>query len=197
MLRPAILTVSWAISMSNKQGMELSSSDLPELIPLAYEELRRIARSRVAQLAPGGTLAPTDLVNEVLLRLLKQQKREWGGTQHLIRVAAEAMHNVLVDHARRRDAAKRGGQHKRIQWDEELPIAAPADDMLSFHEACDIVRTHSESHFELLLLRIYAGLSNDEIAAQRGQSARTVQRQWKFIKAVLQSRIAVTDVAYA
>ncbi|CAN5674374.1 ECF-type sigma factor [soil metagenome] len=168
---------------------------LPGLIALAYEELRRIARARVAQLAPGGTLAPTDLVNEVLLRLLKQHKRQWGGTDHLIRVAAEAMHDVLVDHARRREASKRGGQHKRIAWDEELPIEAPAQDMLCFHEACESVRRHSEAHFDLLLLRIYAGLSMEEIAVQRGQSERTVQRQWKFVKAVLHSHFKSAEAA--
>ena len=159
--------------------------NIRELIPLAYEELRRVARSRVAQCRPGGTLSPTDLVNEVLLRLLKYTGQQYNGADHLVRVAAEAMHNVLIDRARRRMAAKRGGRRQRIDFDDELPIAAPADDMLIFHEACEAIRTRSEPHFELLLLRIYAGLSTEEIATQRGQSTRTVERQWRSIKALL------------
>jgi RNA polymerase sigma factor (TIGR02999 family) len=167
--------------------------DLAELIPLAYEELRRIARQRVAELRPGGTLAPTDLVNEVLLRLLKRSDRAYAGPDHLVRVAALAMHNVLVDRARRRVAAKRGGGAQRVELDDDLPIAAPAENMLCFHEACESVRSRSEEHFELILLRIYAGLSTEEIAIQRGQSTRTVERHWKFIKAVLHASLQTGD----
>jgi len=101
----------------------VNKGELNDLIPLAYEELRRVARQRLDRLKPGGTLSPTDLVNEVLLRLLNQDVREYHGTDHLIRTAAQAMHNVLVDRARRRVAAKRGGGAipKRIDFDDDLP----------------------------------------------------------------------------
>lgn len=163
-----------------------SAGSLEELIPLAYEELRRIARQRISQLRPDGTLAPTDLVHEVLLRLLQQcDGKSYNGTDHLIRVAALAMHNILVDAARRRASAKHGGNGKRVRLEDELPIAAPAEDMIGFYEACEVVKSHSQEHFDLILLRIYAGMSIEEIAAQRGQSTRTVERHWRFIRAIL------------
>jgi len=167
----------------------VKKGELNDLIPLAYEELRRVARQRMERVNPGGTLSPTDLVNEVLLRLLKQDSREYQGTDHLIRIAAQAMHNVLVDRARRRVAAKRGGgiKPRRIEFDEDLPIAAPAEDMLSFNEACEALRKRSEDHYELLLLRVYAGLTTQEIADQRKINVRTVERQWKIVKAIMKA----------
>lgn len=182
--------------MGDEPGLN-QEQELANLIPLAYDELRRIARVRVAALRPGGTLAPTDLVNEVLLRLLKRADRNYAGPEHLVRVAALAMHNVLVDRARRRVAVKRGGDAKRVELDDDLPIAAPAEDMICFQEACEAVRIRSEEDFELILLRIYAGLSTDEIAAQRGQSTRTVERHWKFVKAVLHASLRTESSAPA
>lgn len=172
--------------MSGNPAAE-DGSDLARLIPAAYDELRRIARRRMAELRPGGTLAPTDLVNEVLLRLLQSGgEQRYAGPDHLVRVAAQAMHNVLVDGARRRVAVKRGGgELKRVDLDDDLPIAAPADNMLRFDEVCEAVRLKSPDDYELILLRIYAGLSTAEIAAQRRQSERTIDRRWRFIKAVL------------
>jgi RNA polymerase sigma factor (TIGR02999 family) len=171
--------------------------ELHDLIPLAYEELRRVARQRMDRLRPGATLSPTDLVNEVLLRLLRQDGKagkEYEGADHLIRTAAQAMHNVLVDRARRRLAAKRGGaQARRVDFDDNLPIAAPADDMLSFHEACETLRARSSEHHELLLLRIYAGMTNEQIAQQRGVSVRTIERQWRIVKAVMRAFLERAD----
>ena len=163
----------------------MTSGELSDLIPLAYEELRRVARQRVAQLQRGGTLSPTDLVNEVLLRLLKQTSREYNGPEHLIRVASLAMHNVLVDRARARVAAKRGGRGRRVDLPDELPISAPAENMLALHEALEKLRTRSQQHFELVMLKIYAGLSLEDIAQQRGVSTRTLEREWSYVKAVL------------
>jgi RNA polymerase sigma factor (TIGR02999 family) len=165
------------------------TADLSEVIPRAYEELRRVARARVAQLQSGGTLAPTELVNEVLLRLLRSgdelAPRQFHGAGHLIRVASIAMHGILVDHARRRDAIKRGGQRKRVDLDDDLPIVAPARDMLGLDDALQRLRATSEEHFELVMLRMYGGLSLEQIAQQRGVSRRTLERQWSYVKAVL------------
>jgi RNA polymerase sigma factor (TIGR02999 family) len=179
-------------TLSEKEATP-EKEELAKLIPLAYQELRLIAQSHFSDLQRGATLSPTDLVNEVLLRLLKREEQQYHGTEHLIRVSVRAMHNVLVDQARRRIAAKRGGQHKRVKLDTELPIAAPVKDMLSFHEACEALRSRSEEYFELLLLRVYAGLSLEQIAEQRGQSTRTVQRQWKFIKAILHRHLSAAE----
>jgi RNA polymerase sigma factor (TIGR02999 family) len=159
--------------------------ELAELIPFAYQELRRVARQRMAQNAATHTLTPTELVNEALLRLLKQAGRDYNDLDHLISVAALAMHDILVDRARRRAAIKRGGAAVRVALDDDLLVAEPADDMLVFNEACEVLRRRSESHFELVLLRVYAGMTNEEIAARRNQSTRTIERQWKFVKAVL------------
>jgi RNA polymerase sigma factor (TIGR02999 family) len=163
--------------------------EIDALIPLAYQELRYIARRRVAQLGPGATLSPTDLVNEVLLRLLKQAEREYNGKEHLIRVAATAMHNVLVDRARRRLAAKRGGDAERIAFDDDLPIAAPVQSMLVLDEALTRLQAASQQHFELVMLKVYAGLTLDDIARQRGVSTRTLEREWSYVKAVLHKEL--------
>jgi RNA polymerase sigma factor (TIGR02999 family) len=174
----------------------VDKGEINDLIPLAYEELRRVARQRMDRMRPGMTISPTDLVNEVLLRLLKQDVREYQGTDHLIRTAAQAMHNVLVDRARRRAAVKRGGGAsggKQIAFDDDLPIAAPAEDMLSFNEACEALRGRSEDHYELLLLRVYAGLTVEEIAKQRNVSSRTVERKWKVVKAVMRAFLERAD----
>ena len=150
-----------------------------------------MARRRMAERAGRITLTPTELVNEVLLRLLNRQGQSYNGTDHLISVAALAMHDVLVDRARRRAAEKRGGKGVHIPLDEDVAIAAPADDMLGFYEACEALRYRSEADFELVLLRVYAGLTNEEIAARRHQSTRTVERHWKFVKAVLREKLGV------
>jgi RNA polymerase sigma factor (TIGR02999 family) len=166
---------------------------LDELIPLAYEELRRVARQRLAQLPPGKSFSATDLVNDVLLRLLKRTNRQYNGREHLIRTAAMAMHDALVDRARRKKAAKRSDASKQVALHDDLHVVAPAHDMLAFDEACNVVRAHSEANFELLLLRVYAGLSTAEIAEQRGQSKRTIERQWRFVKALIAAHLQVDD----
>jgi RNA polymerase sigma factor (TIGR02999 family) len=169
--------------MGDESG--LATSEVAHLIPPAYEELRRIARRRMARLPPGCTLTPTDLVNEALLRLMGGQDCACDDVDHLIALAARAMHNVLVDRARRRSAAKRGGGGVRVALSDEYLAVSPAPDMLSFHEACETVRRRSEAHFELILLRVYAGLTAEEIARRRNQSARTVEREWRFVKKLL------------
>lgn len=172
-----------------RQKMCDGPAELRDLIPMAYDALRQAARHRMAHNAAGITLTPTDLVNEVLLRLLKREGVKYNGEDHLLSVAALAMHHILVDRARRRAAAKRGGFRIRVDLDDDLEIESPVEDMLGFHEACDGLRDYSEEHFELVLLRVYAGLSCKEIAVRRKQSCRTVERQWKFVKAVLQTRL--------
>lgn len=182
----------WEDVVHTNEG-EAEARELADLIPLAYEELRRIARLRMHRLPPGASLTPTDLINEALLRLMNRTERTYNDLDHLIAVAALAMHNVLVDRARRQAAAKRGGEATRVALADDALIAAPAHDMLAFHEACEALRHRSEVHFELVLLRVYAGLTNEEIARRREQSVRTVERQWKFVKAVLQSHMMPDD----
>lgn len=172
--------------MSN-QGLSEPDPGLHALIKEAYDELRRVAHHGLAGLPPGQTFAPTELVNEALLRLLKHQGHQYQGKEHLIRVTALAMHNILVDRARQKRSAKHGGLHKRIEYDDNLPICAPADDMLAFNEACESLKARSPEQYELVLLRIYANLTIEEIAAMQGRSTRTVERQWTFAKAVLQA----------
>lgn len=171
------------------QGGKTLACDLDELVPLAYEELRRVARQNLSAQPPYASLTPTDLVNEVLLRLLRRNQQDYNDLDHLISVASLAMHSVLVDRARRRLAAKRGGETTRVPLTDDLLIEEPASDMISFSDACERLRHHSEAHFELLLLRIYAGLTVDQIAARRKQSTRTVERQWAYIKAILREQM--------
>lgn len=164
-----------------------SNLGIHALIQDAYNELRRIAHHGMAALPAGQTIAPTELVNEALLRLLKRTKHQYQGKEHLIRVTVQAMHNILVDRARQKRTIKHGGLRKRMEWNEDLPITAPADDMLAFNEACESLKARSPEQCELVLLRIYANLTIEEIAAMQGRSVRTVERQWTFAKAVLQA----------
>lgn len=161
------------------------TTELARLLPLVYEELRRVARERMAHLRPGGTIGPTDVVHEAILGLLRRSRQTYEGADHLIRVASLAMHSILVDGARRRAAAKRGGGLERLPFDDELPVAAPAADMLALDDALEKLKASSEVHYELFMLKVYAGMTLECIAESRGVSTRTVEREWRYVKAVL------------
>jgi RNA polymerase sigma factor (TIGR02999 family) len=161
------------------------TTELVGLLPLVYEELRRVARERMAHLRPGGTVGPTDVVHEALVGLLKRTRQTYEGPDHLIRVASMAMHSILVDAARRRTAAKRGGGLERLPFDNDLPVAAPVEDMLALDDALEKLKTSSHAFYELFMLKVYAGMTLECIAASRGVSTRTVEREWRYVKAVL------------
>jgi RNA polymerase sigma factor (TIGR02999 family) len=154
-----------------------------ELLPLVYEELRRVAAARMAAEAPGQTLQPTALVHEAWLRLGADVQPHWRHRNHFFGAAAEAMRRILVESARRKLRLKRGGGRERVEL-EDSAIAAPAEDdkLLQVHEALDVLAAEDAQKAQIVKLRFFAGLGHDEIAALLGVNEKTVRRHWEVAK---------------
>lgn len=160
-----------------------------ELIDLVYAELRRMAAGRMRMEAGGHTLQPTALVNETCLRLM-DSGTDWQNRRHFFGAAAEAMRRVLVDHARRRDAAKRGGGLRRVTLTNLNADNPGADvDLLALEDALSKLESESPRLARLVELRFFVGLSIEEAAAALGVSAATVKRDWSFARAWLLDRL--------
>lgn len=161
-----------------------------DLLPVMYKELRRLAGSLVGGLPPGQTLQPTALVHEAYLRLVRNEA-EWANPRHFFGAAAQAMREIIIEQARRKGARKRSGG-KRIELDETVCVDTPSDDILAVDEVIEQLRAEDDRLAELVILRFYAGLTLDEIAAVVGRSERTLKRDWQFAKAWLRMRLADT-----
>ena len=161
------------------------------LLPLVYDELRALAASYLRQERSGHTLQPTALVHEAYLRLVDQTSVEWQGRAHFLAVAAEAIRRVLVDHARKRKAAKRGRAGKRLTLSAigTLP-ERPEIDLLALDEALERLNTWQERQAQVVKLRFFGGLTWDDIAHVLGASRSTVTQDWTFAKAWLLSELA-------
>lgn len=158
-----------------------------ELLPLVYEELRRLAAFRMAQDAPGQTLQPTALVHEAYLRLVDvAEPQVWDGRGHFFAAAAEAMRRILVENARRKMRLKRGGDLDRVSL-EGLDIAATAgdDQVLAVSESLDRLAAHDPEAAELIKLRFFVGLSNVDAAELMKIPERTAKRRWAYARAWL------------
>jgi RNA polymerase sigma factor (TIGR02999 family) len=157
-----------------------------ELLPLVYDELRRIARAKMALERPGQTLQATALVHEAWLRLSAQTDAGWQNREQFYAVAAETMRRILVDRARRRLTHKHGGHLERVDL-ENVELALPGDDtvVLEVHEALERLTAEDPLKAEVVKLRFFVGLENTEVAALMGISAKTVQRHWAFARAWL------------
>src|SRR5690349_15682143 len=158
-----------------------------ELLPLVYEELRKLAASRLADERPGQTLQATALVHEAYFRLVGgDQPQEWNGRGHFFAAAAEAMRRVLINRARDKNRIKRGGGRKRVQLDALAdPVTAPASDLLELDEALTRLAIVNEKAAELVKLKFFAGLSLSEAAVALNVSDRSVDRLWAFARAWL------------
>lgn len=161
-----------------------------ELLPLVYDELRRLAGARLAAEAPGQTLQPTALVHEAWLRLTGGQNKDWDGRGHFFAAAAEAMRRILIDRARRKRAQRHGGGIKPIDIDG-LELAVPADDeqLLAVNEALDKLAVEYKTEAELVKLRFFAGLTNEEAAQALGLTPRTATYYWNHARAWLFAEI--------
>jgi RNA polymerase sigma factor (TIGR02999 family) len=160
------------------------------LLPLVYDELRRLARARMAQERGGHTLQATALVHEAYLRLVDGAAQEWDGRGHFFATAAEAMRRILVEYARRKQALKFGGGRERIDADDDNlpPIASPCDkidDLLTLNDALDRLAGEDPGKAELVKLVYFAGLSVEKAADALGISRTSAYRQWDFAKAWL------------
>jgi RNA polymerase sigma factor (TIGR02999 family) len=157
-----------------------------ELLPLVYEELRRLATQRLADERPGHTLQPTALVHEAYLRLVGDDARRWADRTHFFRAAAESMRRILIDHARAKRGPKRGGSRNRVPLDlAELAAEADGDEILAVTEAISRLEAHNPEVAEIVRLRFYVGLSVQDTANALGVSERTVYRDWTFARAWL------------
>ncbi|HEY2953442.1 MAG TPA: ECF-type sigma factor [Verrucomicrobiae bacterium] len=157
-----------------------------ELLPLLYEELCRLAASKMAHEKPGQTLEPTALVHEVWLRLAREEKQSWNGSTHFMSAAAEAMRRILIDNARRKRARRHGGGLDRMDVDDPgLEIAAPAADedaLLAVHDALDRLAAHDARKAEVVKLHFFVGLTFGEAAEALGISEPTAKRDWTYAR---------------
>lgn len=157
-----------------------------DLLPLVYEELRRLAAYKMAQEPPGQTLQATALVHEAWLRLGRESGANWQNRRHFFHVAAEAMRRILVDRARRRRAAKHGGQWHRVELEGlEVPEAPDDSLVLRVHEAFDQFAGEDPEAAAIVRLRFFVGLSSPETAEVLGLSESTVRRHWIYAKSRL------------
>jgi RNA polymerase sigma factor (TIGR02999 family) len=162
-----------------------------QLLPLVYDELRKLAAQRLAQEKPGQTLQATALVHEAYLRLVKDQGAgEWDSRGHFFAAVAEAMRRILVDAARRKRRPKHGGDRRRVGAEEVgEAIAPPVDDLLAFDHALERLAAEDRTSGELVKLKYFAGLSLAEAAEVLGLPARTAGRRWAYARAWLQEEM--------
>jgi RNA polymerase sigma factor (TIGR02999 family) len=161
-----------------------------ELLPEVYAELRRLAEALTVKLQPGQTLQPTALVHEAYLRLVRNQDPGWEGRRHFFGAAAQAIREILIEQARRKDSLKRGGGARRVELSEDLAlIEPPADDLLALDEAIKLLQAEKPHLAEIVMLRYYTGLSVEETAGVVGRSVSSVVRDWRFARAWLAGRL--------
>ncbi len=166
-----------------------------ELLPVAYQELRRIAAQKMASEREGHTLQPTALVHEAYLRLVSPdgEQPHWDNRGHFFAAAAEAMRRILIECARRKQAIKRGGDLDRTTWNESSLVfetAAPSEEIIAVDEALAKLETENALAAKVVKLRYFAGLSIDETASALDVSPRTADRAWRGAKAWLQLELA-------
>lgn len=157
-----------------------------QLLPLVYEELRRLAASRMAQEAAGHTLQPTALVHEAWLRLVGDAPPNFANRAHFFAAAAEAMRRILIDRARRKRAARHGGGQQRVELENvELPFPGDDDQLLALDAALDQLAVAHPSEAEVVKLRYFVGLTHEEVADALGISVRTAKHYWAHARAWL------------
>lgn len=165
-----------------------------ELLELVYEELRRMARARMARERPGQTLQPTALVHEVFLELLGPDAPSWEGRRHFFGAAGEAMRRHFVHRARRYATAKRGGDLRRVDIEGvDLPDPTPASELLALDRALEELEAAEPRVAEVVKLRFFVGFTVEETAAAVDVSPRTVDRLWQGGRAWLHARMAGDD----
>jgi RNA polymerase sigma factor (TIGR02999 family) len=157
-----------------------------ELLPLVYEELRRLAHQKMAQENPGQTIQATELVHEAWLRLLGRDQEHYEGRRHFFLAAAEAMRRILVDRARRKQRLKRGEGQKPVDLEAvEVPVEPDDDNLLLVHEALERFSARDAQKAQIVKLRYFAGLSRKDVAEVLNLSEKTVTRHWLYAKAWL------------
>jgi RNA polymerase sigma factor (TIGR02999 family) len=162
-----------------------------QLLPLVYEELRKLAAAKLVQEKPGQTLQATALVHEAYLRLVNAEKAQhWDSRGHYFAAAAEAMRRILVENARRKQRVKRGGERIRVDLDDAGLVAnLPPDELLLLNDAIDSLAAHDQLAAELVKLRYFVGLTVEEAADSTKISRTSAYRHWTYARAWLISQV--------
>ena len=161
-----------------------------ELLELVYDELRHLAAAKMAQEAPGQTLQPTALVHEAWLRLVGGKNPTFKNRTHFFAAAAEAMRRILIDSARRKQTERHGGRFARVEFEESEPAAPnPDDELLAVHDVLDEFSVQFPVHAELVKLRYFVGMTNEEASQVLGISLSTLNNYWNFSRAWLLKQI--------
>jgi RNA polymerase sigma factor (TIGR02999 family) len=161
-----------------------------QLLPLVYDELRRLASYKMANERPGQTLQPTSLVHEAYLRLTGNADQKWNGRAHFFGAAAEAMRRILIENARRKRAQRHGGDQQRVDInDVEIAVWQNDEDLLAVNESLEKFATLDHQKAELVKLRYFAGFTIEEAAEILGVSAPTAKRWWAYARAWLHNDI--------
>ena len=168
------------------EGGEEKAAD--RLLPLVYDELRRLASQKLARESPGQTLQATALVHEAYMRLIGEQAQNWTSRRHFFIAAAEAMRRVLIDHARRKKSQKRGGNHQRISLDEVSPLSEAScsvEDLMALDEALTRFSLEDSIKADVVKLRYFAGLTIEQTAEILCISPTTTKLHWAYARAWL------------
>ena len=175
-----------------EQGDALAAE---QLLPLVYQELRKLATQKLAQEKPGKTLQATALVHEAYLRLVEgDQAQQWNSRGHFFAAAAHAMRRILIDNARRKQADKRSDARKRVSFERAERVAsAPPEDLLALDDALERLRHNDPVAGQLVALRYFAGLSVEEAARALGLSRANAYRHWTFARAWLRCQLTGGD----
>lgn len=162
-----------------------------DLLPLVYDELRALARARLAKVPPGNTLQATALVHEAYMKVVGEADPHWDGRGHFFAAAARAMRNILVDQARRKAAVKHGGEVRRV--DQTPDIVASEDvkpeEMISLDASLSRLEAEDPRKAQVVMLRVFCGLTNEQTAEALGVSVPTVERDWRFARSWLQREL--------
>jgi RNA polymerase sigma factor (TIGR02999 family) len=165
-----------------------------QLLPLVYDELRKLAAQRLARESPGQTLQATALVHEAYLRLIGSETPSWNGRGHFFSAAAEAMRRILIENARRKQAEKYGGDLKRVELDGlDVPEVAPSQDILAVDEALSKLAAEDPTKAELVKLRYFGGLSVEDAGRVLGISRATADRYWTYARVWLYSELSESE----
>jgi RNA polymerase sigma factor (TIGR02999 family) len=172
-------------------GIECGKHTAEELLPLVYDELRRLAAAKLAREAAGQTLQPTSLVHEAYLRVVgSNPAQNWDTRTHFFAAAAEAMRRILIENARRKRREKHGGTMRRVELDEaDLPTTPTPDELLALDETLDKLAKADPAAAQLVKLRYFAGVSVEDAAEMAGYSRATAYRHWTFARAWLRQEL--------
>jgi len=167
-----------------------------KLLPLVYEELRRLAAQKMSQEQPGQTLQATALVHEAYIRLVGSEAHDWNSRGHFFAAAAEAMRRILIDRARRKNSLKHGGGRHRVEFDAVILLdgkVSSSDDLVALDEALQELAQKDRLKADLVKLRYFAGLTSEQAARVLSISPATAERHWDYARSWL--RVAITKAA--